>query len=590
MSIVLLAANKEDVGRNLAAIPARSPAILAKFADSLSTDENMVKPVRLADDRLLALSMSRNGRDQRMMGRYSTDDGRTWSRDQELFALPPHLGGFGYFDAFTDRKSEVHIFYLNDGNTGAVLPKSAEEPPVRSGEVLDIWQVKSTDRATRWEPAKRIWKGRAGDILSVIQLKGGRILLPISYMTSRSWSNRGEAFEAFDYVGSYSSSALYSDDDGDTWQQSPDELVVPAPDLSTLGGIEPVVLELKDGRVWMLIRTQQGRFYESFSHDGGIRWTPPKPSKIISSDSPAALVRLPNQSILMIWNEALRFSYAYGGRHVLHAAISSDDGRTWRGHREVLRDPLRKEPPPPDGDWGTSYPFPALTKTGDVVFSTWVQTGTPRYVFRLDPRWLEETLQKTNFAEGIDDWSVFGTRGVELTSVPQNASARALAIRRADAAWSSAAVWNFPAGRSGRLRMRLMLRAGFGGNTIGLTDHYSVPFDDRAAFHNVFNLPIAADGRLLGAALVPNRWYEVELRWDTERRECVIRVDGKRAGLLQAQRESDGIDYVRFHSTADEPDGGLLLESVDADVSSSWHPAPISVSSASVPARFPLGG
>jgi hypothetical protein len=41
--------------------------------------------------------------------------------------------------------------------------------------------------------------------------------------------------------------------------RSPALLKVQTPDLTTiLGAVEPVVLELRDGRVWMLIRTQRG--------------------------------------------------------------------------------------------------------------------------------------------------------------------------------------------------------------------------------------------------------------------------------------------------------------------------------------------
>src|SRR5216684_3689996 len=545
------------------------PAIVARFADRNSSQDNMAKPVVLADGRLLALSMRTEGRRQEMLGRYSSDNGDTWGQARLLFILPAHVGGFGYFDAFTDGDGEVHIFYLNDGNTGSVLPKPTDDIPVRKGDVLDIWQVTSRDKASRWEPATSIWTGRAGDILSVIQLKTGRILLPISYMTSRSWRNRGDGFKEFEYVGTFSSSAIYSDDGGKTWQQSPDELTVPVPDLSAIGGVEPVVLELKDGRVWMLIRTQLGRFYESFSQDGGEHWTTPKPSTIIASESPAALVRLPDQRILMVWNEALRYAYAYGGRHVLHAAISSDEGRTWRGHREILRDPERGNPPPPWGDWGTSYIFPVVTKLGDVLFSTWVQTGIPRYLFLLDPRWLDETQQQTRFAAGIDDWSVFGTRGVELIPSPIDASKRVLSIRRSDPAWPSGAVWNFPVGRTGNLHVRFMLRDGFDGDTIGLTDHYSVPFDDQDLFHNVFNLTVPANRVLLGKKLSSNVWHDLVLNWDTARRHCSVVIDGRQMGSLQAQRPSSGINYLRFHSTSEVTDGGLLLESVAADVSAS---------------------
>ena len=55
---------------------------------------------------------------------------------------------------------------------------------------------------------------------------------------------------------------------------------------------------------------------------------------------------------------------------VLHAAVSNDEGRTWRGYREIARDPARNEPPPPNGDHGVSYPFASLTADGRVINET----------------------------------------------------------------------------------------------------------------------------------------------------------------------------------------------------------------------------
>ena len=514
----------------------------------------------------MALSITTVQRIQTMFARYSSDDGQSWTERQRLFDFPAHEGGFGYFDALTDRAGEVHVFFLNDGNTGGVIPKSADDPPIRSGRVLDIWYVRSRKHMKTWDPPKRIWTGRAGDLLSVIQLKSGRILLPICYMTDRSWSHRGTGFRAFTYEGQFETSAIYSDDDGQTWQQSPDVLDVPVPDLSTLGAIEPVVLQLKDGRVWMLIRTQLGRFYESFSSDEGTHWSWPRPSTILSSDSPAALVRLPDQQILMIWNESERYPYAYGGRQVLHAALSSDEGHTWTNHREILRDPARGNPPPPNGDWGISYAFPAVTKSGKVIFSTWVQTGESRSLFLLDPAWLEQTHESADFAGSLSDWSVYGTRGVELISSPDEPSHKVLVVRRAATDWPAGAAWNFPMGAKGNLRLRIRLQPGFGGDNIGLTDHYSIPFDDRDIFYNVFNLSIAADGKLLSASIADGQWHTVVLQWDTVTGQCEVIVDGKAAGKIAAQRHSVGIDYLRFHALPDNPDGGLLVSTIDADV------------------------
>ena len=43
------------------------------------------------------------------------------------------------------------------------------------------------------------------------------------------------------------------------------------------GACEPTLIELKDGRVWMLIRTQAGFLYESFSEMTARTGRPPKP-------------------------------------------------------------------------------------------------------------------------------------------------------------------------------------------------------------------------------------------------------------------------------------------------------------------------
>jgi hypothetical protein len=196
-----------------------------------------------------------------------------------------------------------------------------------------------------------------------------------------------------------------------------------------------------------------------------------------------------------------------------------------------------------------------------------VQTGTARSVFRLSPAWLEQKQQLTDFHAGLSDWSIFGTRGAELSSDPENAGQKVLSIRRADAEWPSGAVWNFPMGKTGELRLRLRLRPGFGGDTLGLTDEFSVPFDDRDTLYNVFNVPIGKDGKLLSAALADGHWHQVVLRWNSTSRKCSVTVDGKNAGSIESQRTSEGIGYLRFHPMPDTPDGGLLVRSVEAIVS-----------------------
>lgn len=530
--------------------------------------ENMYEAVTLPDGRIVALSVARRNQQQTMQARYSPDEGRTWSQPQNLFDWPKSAGGFALFERLLDRDGEIHVFILCDANSGALYPRAQEGTPDRPGLVLDIWHARSYDHRERWGTPHRIWAGPGSDLLSVIQMRNGRIVLPFSFKRHNSYDDPRLGFEGFTYFGQYSVTSTYSDDGGETWHTSPDVLSVQVPDLSTYGADEPVVIQLNDGRVWMLLRTERGRFYESFSPDGA-RWSRPQPSKLISSDSPAGLLRLKDGSLLLLSNACLRYPYAYGARYVLHGAISNDEGRTWRGFRELLRDPHRNEPIDFHADYGWAYSFPTLTSQGNVLFSNWVQTGNVRTFTLFDPAWLYQTKQETDFSHGIDDWTAFGSKGVDLETLPD--TGHALSVRKTDADWPAAVVWNFPVGGKGALKLSLMLKPGFHGARIGLTDHYSVPWDDEDGFFNVFNLHIAPDGEILpDMKIEAGKWHDLEFAWDVDRREVVLALDGKHIGVIQDNRRSSGINYMRLRSTAAEPDTGLLLRLVTADVSSNW--------------------
>jgi len=106
--------------------------------------------------------------------------------------------------------------------------------------------------------------------------------------------------------------------------------------------VEPNIVRLDDGRLWMLIRTKNGFLYESFSTNDGALWSEPQPTRFISSDSPACIIRLEDGRQVLFLNSCQRYddprSYAVGGREVLHAAIRTRKEGSWFGFREVLRD------------------------------------------------------------------------------------------------------------------------------------------------------------------------------------------------------------------------------------------------------------
>ncbi len=482
----------------------------------------------------------------------SSSDGSVWSEESVVVH-----GLSGLSEALIDSNNEVHLFSIMEQNGNETDVEGEGNRPL-VGELidsrLDIWYVRSTSGRTDWTEPRMIWKGYTGALNSVIQTRSGRIILPFSYAKDRTWANRGGGFREFTFVGQFDCTTIYSDDEGQTWYQTND-LSVQTPDIvSAYGAVEPVILELDD-HIWMLIRTQLGRFYESYSVDGEM-WSNPKPTSIVSSDSPAGLVRLSDGRIVLLWNNCLRHPYAYGGRQVLHGAISEDGGKTWIGYREIARDRLRNLPPPPTGDHGTAYPFPIVTNDDKVLFRTGQGEGRVD-IKLLDPQYLYQTSQQSDWSLNLEDWSIYGTKGVELLETPE----RTLRIMRVDEEFPAAAVWNFPMGFSGKIEMEISIQSGFTGLNIGLTDHYSSPFDLDEAYFNVFNIFII-DGEMGCGNVKINHKHTLLLEWDCSG-ECLAYLDGAFIGEYEAERRATGICYVRFTALADSQEvGGVLIGSI----------------------------
>ena len=111
-------------------------------------------------------------------------------------------------------------------------------------------------------------------------------------------------------------------DDGKTWKRS---------NLIDLGGhghhdgaTEPMVAELSDGRLLMLMRTSLDRFWQAFSDDGGRYWRTIQPSSIDASSSPGHLVRLSSGRLVLLWNR-------------LNPEGGPAEERAWRGKRVSRR-------------------------------------------------------------------------------------------------------------------------------------------------------------------------------------------------------------------------------------------------------------
>lgn len=480
---------------------------------------------------------------------WSKDNSQSWNEPEILIQLPNTSGRWLGQQILFDNKGWLHVFLLNDAKTGVVDDHRGEgeiHAALPQQQRLDIWHTKSLD-TKNWTPIKKIWQGYCGSFNSIIQMKSGRIVLPFSYMNQRTWSNRGTGLDAFWFKGVFVCTTLYSDDNGDTWAESAYPLTVHTPCIEAYGGCEPVILELLNGQIWMLIRTQLGRFYESFSNDGDF-WSAPQPTRFLSSDSPAGLLRLHDKRIVLVWNKCLRYPYALGGRHVLHAAISDDDGKTWKGHREILRDPFNNEPPPPSGDYGTAYPFPVENTDGNVLILTG-QSKKRVQLLSFSPDWLMQTHQETNFDDGMDDWSVFTCKGIELFNSASGQHRKVLSIVKMDSNWPATAIWNFPMGNDGKLVMNFSFKNGVAPLKIMLTDHFSVPFDPEDAINALYVVDIDSQGFLAGKEpLKSGRLYELTMNWNCTERTCKLSLDKRLIAVLPLLRDSSEVCYLRLKS------------------------------------------
>lgn len=473
----------------------------------------------------------------------STDGGFTWSEPVIAFPLP----GRAYY--------ALQVLLAADGALHAVVHIGGEGDGGYRGRLYEVYHFSLRAGAARWSEGLRIVPGYVGSIRGFIQLqRSGRLLLAVG----RADPAQASPPQSGPDFGWNATHVYFSDDQGATWQSSPDILSYELNSRNTTryGAIEPVLLELRDGRVWMLVRDRQGHLLQSFSVDGA-RWSPLTATDFISSDSPAALLRLRDSRIVLMFNSCQNGSdprsYAIGGREVLHAAISADDGRTWRGFREVFRE----APGALRGDRGTAYASLVENSAGKIIAVSGQGEGR-RALFALDPRWLEASSVHDELSGSGLPWTNYGGAGLRVTTQGQGTSALVVPFVKAAL---QGAVLNFPMTMSGELRFRLQVPAAASDPRLSLTDHFNRIDDTQAAAHAVFSLSASAIG-----LLNDDRPHEVVLHWsevvESGSRHVVLRVDceGRTFGPFKSLRPLRfGVNYFRVEINGDSGDGQVLL-------------------------------
>ena len=476
-----------------------------------------------------------------------------------------------------------------DGTVRSITVKSerlSKEDAARIGlsMYLDMWYQQGN--AASVSPPMRIWRGYNGSQMEYQRLANGRLLVPHGSMLPHA--------KAVPPTGRHETVIEYSDDGGASWQLSASKLTSPCFDGfngSNEGACEPCFEELRDGSIWMLMRTQAGCLYQSVSEDGGTTWAKAAPSRFRTSTGPANLLRHRDGRFVLTWNNCelpprSAGEGVYGGRDALHMAISSDDGRTWQGFREIYLDHRRNDNPAASGDRGTAYPLAAFTDDRQIIVLAGQGKGG-RNPILVDPDWLTATSAESDFHDGLAQWAVYQhigpakrwwrarRIGCELIDTPDESGTRSLHVCHAVAAKDEApsepdtAVWNFPNGWRGELAARIRLPAGSQGATFSLNDRFFDPSntlgEDVAVFQaRVTTADVKADG-----------WHTLSLRWDLSRGQCEHRLDDQLIATLTLRtRTLNGVSYLRIRSNAKTPDPhGIIVRRVKVKITNPNAPA-----------------
>lgn len=224
-------------------------------------------------------------------GRFSADGGETWD-GQDTLIVPAESG---------QNIMSVSLLRLQDDSIALLYLKKADDD-----ECIPIL-LRSTDEAQSWSAPVACITDPSGYYVvnndRMVQLKSGRLLIPAARHMLKGTTAflPGQALCAI------------SDDNGATWRLS--ESLLAAPPEVKSGLQEPLVLELLDGRVLMLCRTSDGAQYRALSSDGGVTWSDPVKTNLLSPTSPATVERIPGRGdLLLVWNDHTDISEALRGR------------------------------------------------------------------------------------------------------------------------------------------------------------------------------------------------------------------------------------------------------------------------------------
>lgn len=274
-----------------------------------------------------------------VIGRESRDAGRTWSRPR---VLQKNTGQQNVMSVTLLRlsPSRIAMFYLEKN----------------SHADLHMYVRFSDDETKTFGDRVLVTAGKGYHIVNndrIIRLKNGRLLVPVSYARDIKDRKRNHI----------TSHCVFSDDDGLTWKRSKGTVNLPK-----RGAMEPDCVQLRDGRILMILRTQLGYIAGSYSIDSGDTWSEPRSLGVRAPEAPATIRRIPSTNdLVLIWNHTWKEGAGHGGKRTpLTSAISKDEGQTWQHIQNLEPDPTK------------TFAYTSLTFLKDRALLTYWETSRKR--------------------------------------------------------------------------------------------------------------------------------------------------------------------------------------------------------------------
>jgi sialidase-1 len=263
---------------------------------------------------------------ERNMSLISKDNGKTWNK-YPIFQDSASFNIRVERVLFRTKGGVIILAFANDRERAnwAWQDDLADSP----GAMLPTYVVRSLDDGKTWQDLQKLHDEWTGANRDIIETKKGNIVFTSMLLRHNP--------------GHHTVITYTSMTNGKTWLRS---------NVIDLGGVghhsgvtESTIEQLNDGRLYMLLRTNWGVFWETYSENEGLEWKLFKPTKIDASSAPGMLKRLASGRLILIWNRnslegeppaPLRPGdgissevFSSGNRKELSIMFSEDDGKTW---------------------------------------------------------------------------------------------------------------------------------------------------------------------------------------------------------------------------------------------------------------------